>query len=178
MLDPRFPWLAVGFLTLLATGALLYYGALVSGMYKDPLMMRLRMYGSERSHYPFCRFLDILGAWSLMIASMLDALRDGSNNVYAPVVFLTMSLMAFGGSLICRRVRALRQLLPGWYFDLKRHATREERRRIAFAWLRIPRQMRWRLNGDQHSFRVWADMVRLTVIYGARDPDDPWSAWQ
>ncbi len=178
MFDPRYPWLAVGFLTVLATGALVYYGALVSGMLKDPLMTRLRMYGSERHYYPFCRFLDILGAWSLMIASMLDALRDRSNNVYAPAIFLTISAIAFGGSLISRQVRAVRELLPEWYFNLQRHASREERRRIAFAWLRIPKKMRWRLNGDRNSFDVWADMVRLSVIYGARDPDDPWAAWQ
>jgi hypothetical protein len=68
-------------------------------------------------------------------------------------------------------------VLPRWYFDLLRRATRQERRHIAYAWLRIPHKMRWRLNGDQASFHVWADTVRITVFYGARDPDDPWELW-
>jgi hypothetical protein len=38
--------------------------------------------------------------------------------------------------------------------------------------------MRWRLNSDQKAFGTWADTVRMTVTYGARDPDDPWVTWQ
>lgn len=177
MFDPRFPWIAVGFLTLVASGALIYYGAVISGLYKDPLMAHFRMYGPERRYFPFCRFLDVLGTWSLMVSSMLDALplRSRAQWVYAPAIFLAFALMAFAGTLVARQKPFLRELLPGWYFDLLHTATRQERRHIAYAWLRIPGKMRWRLNGDQASFRVWADMVRITVFYGARDPDDPWT---
>ena len=48
---------------------------------------------------------------------------------------------------------------------------------MAFAWLRIPRRMRWRLNGDQKAFEVWVELLRLTVIYGAFDPNSPWDVW-
>lgn len=179
MFDPRYPWLAVGFLTLIASGALIYYGAIVSGLYKDALMAHFRYYGPERPFCPVARFLVVLGAWSLMLSSMLDALtqRHRATWVFAPIIFLTLSLMAFAGSVIVRQKPALRQSLPRWYFDLLRTTTRQERRHIAYAWLRVPRKMRWRLNGDQASFRVWADMVRLTAFYGARDPDDPWAVW-
>jgi hypothetical protein len=37
--------------------------------------------------------------------------------------------------------------------------------------------MRWRFNGDGQAFAVWTDTVRITAIYGARDPDDPWATW-
>ena len=179
MFDPRYPWLAVGFLTLIASGALIYYGAVVSGLYKDPLMARFRLYGEERRYYPICRFLDTLAVWSLMMSSMLDALtaRHRSSWIFAPVIFLTLTLLAFGSSLVARQKPVLREALPHWYYELLDAATRQERRQIAYAWLRIPRRMRWRLNGDQPSFRVWADMVRITVFYGARDPDDPWATF-
>lgn len=85
--------------------------------------------------------------------------------------------MAFISDFIVRRHPDLREALPRWYFELLRNATRQERRFIGFAWLRIPRRMRWRLNGDQAAFRTWADTVRITVIYGAYDPNNPWTMW-
>jgi hypothetical protein len=149
-------------------------------IYKDPMLSRFRMYGAERRYYPFCRFLALLGAWGLMVASMLDALtiRTRHTNSFAPAIFLALAIMALAASLAARQIPALREALPRWYFALLRTANRHERRRIAFAWLRIPRKMRWRLNGDQRAFMTWADTVRITVTYGARDPDDPWSLWK
>ena len=180
MFDPRYPWLAIASLAVTLTGALVYYGALVFGIYKNPLMARFRLYGEERPFYPLCRFLDILGLWSLMISSLLDsitAIHRATTNLYAPVIFLALSFMAFGFSLLARHYPIIGLALPLWYSELLHHTTRQERRQIAFAWLRIPAKMRWRLNADQTSFRVWVELVRLTVFYGARDPDDPWAIW-
>jgi hypothetical protein len=180
MFDRRYPWIAVASLTVCASGALLYYAAIVSGLYKDPLLARFRVYGKEQHHYPVCRFLDIFSAWCLMMASMLDALtvRTRHTNDFAPALFLILGVMALGMSVSARRKPVLREALPRWYFTLLRTANRHERRRIAFAWLRIPRRMRWRLNSDQKAFGTWADTVRMTVTYGARDPDDPWATGQ
>ncbi len=180
MFDPRYPWLAVAFLTLVASGGLVYYAAIVVGFYKDPLMARLRLYGSETHYSPLCRFLLLLGTWSLMVSSMLDSLTMNSRStwLYAPAVFLTIALMAFGFSLIAYQRLTWREAFPRWYDDLLHGASRQERRQIAFAWLRLPAALRWRLNGDQASFRVWTDMVRITVFYGARDPDNPWAVWE
>jgi hypothetical protein len=180
MFDRRYPWIAVALLTLFTTGALLYYAAIVSGLYKDPLMARFRTYGKEQHHYPFCRLVEIFSVWCVMMASMLDAMtvRTRNTNSFAPALFLIAGLVALGVSFAARRKATLREALPRWYFTLLRTANRHERRRIAFAWLRIPRRMRWRLNSDQKAFGTWADTVRMTVTYGARDPDDPWATWQ
>jgi hypothetical protein len=180
MFDRRYPWIAVACLTVCASGALLYYAAIVSGLYKDPLLARFRAYGKEQHHYPLCRLLDIFSAWCLMMASMLDALTAHTRrtNSSSAALFLIMGLSALGTSVSARHKPVLREALPRWYFTLLRTANRHERRRIAFAWLRIPRRMRWRLNGDQKAFGTWADTVRMTVTYGARDPDDPWVTWQ
>ena len=180
MFDRRYPWIAVACLTVCASGALLYYAAIVSGLYKDPLLARFRAYGKEQYPYPLCRLLDVFSAWCLMMARMLDALTTYTRrtNGSSAALFLIVGLVALGTSVTARHKPALREALPRWYFTLLRTANRHERRRIAFAWLRLPRRMRWRLNGDQKAFGTWADTVRLTVTYGARDPDDPWVTWQ
>jgi len=180
MLDPRYPWLAVGFLTVIATGALLQRTSVVFGLIKDPIMTRFRLYGPEMPFSPLARFMDMLGVWSLMTASMLDALTADQRGVwgYTPMIFFALMLMAFTGSYVVRKSDQLRHALPPWYNELIQSTTRQERRHLAYAWLRIPRKMRWRLNADQASFRVFVDLVRLTSFYGVRDPDDPWAIWQ
>jgi len=157
-----------------------YYGAIISGLCKDPLMARFRGYGSERRVYPLCRFLEWGG-----LAALTGGLFSGAvisplsyiGATFAPLAFFVLALMAFTADFFVRRHPDLRESLPRWYFELLRTATRQERRFIGFAWLKIPRRMRWRLNGDQEAFRTWADIVRITVIYGAYDPNNPWSTW-
>lgn len=175
MLDRTYPWIAVGMLAFVASGAMAYYGAIAIGVYKNPLMARFRAYGDERRPYPLCRFLDALGWWSLLMTSLSDALVRSltpTTGAALPVLFLMLALFAFGGGLAARRKPELGQALPLWYADLVRTTSREERRFIGYAWLRIPRRMRWRLSGDPAAFRVWADMVRISVIYGAGLPHD------
>ncbi len=170
MPDRTYPWIAVGLLALVASGVMAYYGAIVVGVYKEPLIARFRSYGDERRPAPLCRFLDALGWWSLLMTSLTDALvRSMASGLAAalPALFLVLMLFAFGTSLAARRRPELGQALPRWYADLVAITSREERRFIGYAWLRIPRRMRWRLSGDQAAFRTWADMVRISVIYGA-----------
>lgn len=161
-------------------GLTLYFGAVLTGFYKDPLMARFRRYGEERRPTPAISFLVALGIWCTAMASIVRAFTQRVlllQGTLLPLIFFVLALMAFGSAIAMHRFEDLRVMLPGWYFDLLLTASREERRLIAYAWLRIPRRMRWRLNGDQAAFRVWADMVRIAVIYGARDPDDPWAQW-
>jgi len=157
-----------------------YYGAMISGLWKGPLMARFRGYGDEQRIYPLCRFLEWSG-----LAAIIGGLFSGEvitpfsyiGATFAPLVFFVLALMAFGADALVRQHPDLRESLPRWYFELLRTATRQERRFIGFAWLRIPRRMRWRLNGDQAAFQTWADTVRITVIYGAYDPNNPWTTW-
>jgi hypothetical protein len=177
---PSFPWFVMWTLTLFSSASVIYYAAIISGLYKDPLMARFRVYGEERRVYPLPRFLAAVCIWCILMSFMVRAILATMlimSTSFAPLSFTVMALMAFIGYLITRRYVYLRELLPHWYFTLLRNATRQERRLLAFAWLRIPRRMRWHLNGDQAAFEVWADMVRMSVIYGARDPDDPWVLW-
>jgi len=112
-----------------------------------------------------------------MLVPQLLAPASFVYRLFPPLVFVVLAVILWGGSLVVGQQRDLRESLPRWYSTLLRIATRQERRQIAYAWLRIPRGMRWRLNGDQASFHVWVELVRLTVIYGAYDPDSPWDQW-
>lgn len=166
--------------TLSTSAATVYFGAVLTGFYKEPLMARFRRYGEERRPAPAISFAVSLGIWAIMMAMIMRVLTQQIlllQNTLLPLIFSILALMAFGAAIAMNHFESLRVMLPRWYFDLLLIASREERRLIAYAWLRLPRKMRWRLNGDQAAFRVWADMVRITVIYGARDPDDPWAQW-
>jgi hypothetical protein len=160
--------------------AAIYYGAVVSGIYKDPLMGHFRKYGEEHRVYPLCRFLYAFGGAAFILAVLLPVLwtpQSYLRRMFPPAFFLVLAFIAWGSALLIYRRPVLREVLPLWYFFLLRNASRQERRQIAFAWLRIPRRMRWRLNGDQKAFDVWVELMRLTVIYGAFDPNSPWDRW-
>jgi hypothetical protein len=152
-------------------GTVFYYGAILLGVYKDSLMALFRIYGEERRIYPLARFLLTLGLLSLILIPLIPGRMTGS-------VFVTFAVLILSLAFAATRVTRLRDTLPRWYHALLQVTTRQERRAIAYAWMRLPLRTRLRLNGDNHAFQIFVDEVRLTVIYGARDPDDPWEQWQ
>ncbi len=92
-------------------------------------------------------------------------------------IFVALGLFFIAGTAVIYAKPTLRTSLPVWYAQLMVDASPQEQRHLGWAWLRLPRRLRWRLNGDQHAFHVWADMVRLTSVYGAYDKDSPWHKW-
>ncbi len=174
------PPFALWLLLFVAGMATVYYAAITSGLYKDPLLAQFRRYGDEQRVYPVCRFLYAFGAAAFLTALLIPTLWSSQSylrRMFPPMFFFTMSLIAWGGSYVIHRRPAWREALPRWYFFLLRYASRQERRQLGFAWLRLPRKMRLRLNGDQKAFDVWVELLRLTVIYGAFDPTSPWHVW-
>ncbi len=162
---------SVGLLGLIALGAVLYYGAIVGGLYKDSMMAIFRQYGEEQKVYPLVRLALALGVFCLLLAFLVSGMLLRTS---ATALGVFAFICAYGIS----RVETLRTSMPRWYFSMLHESNRQERRAIAYAWLRLPFRTRLRLNGDGYAFRVFVDEIRLTVIYGARDPDDPWAAWQ
>ncbi|GAB4571651.1 MAG: hypothetical protein Kow0077_08900 [Anaerolineae bacterium] len=152
-------------------GAVFYYGAILLGLYKDSLMAQFRRYGEEPQIYTLSRFFLALGGLMLFITPLIPGRMTGLALVTMGVLFL---LLAYAAA----RIPALRDALPRWYTSLLQVTNRQERRAIGYAWMRLPLRTRLRLNGDNYAFQIFVDEVRLTVIYGARDPDDPWKAWQ
>jgi hypothetical protein len=159
------------FLGPILVGAIFYYGAVLLGLYKDSLMAHFRHYGEEQRIYPLPRFMLALGAFIMVLTPMLvNSLTGAAFVAFAAIVIIASAAIG--------RLPQLQASLPRWYFSLLTITTREERRAIAYAWMRLPFKTRLRLNGDSYAFQIFIDEMRLTVIYGARDPDDPWAAWQ
>lgn len=150
--------------------ALFYHGAVLAGWIKDMLLRDFRHYGLERRSYPLPRFIMLTAVVLLMSAPILS-------NLWMAAAGVLVAVLLFAGAYFVRR-SPLRDFLPRWYRWLFAETTRQERREIAAAWFRLPFKTRMRLNGDNHAFRIFVDEVRLTMIYGARDPDDPWAVWQ
>lgn len=150
-------------------GIAIYYGAILAGWYKDTMMAHFRIYGEERRTYPLPRFLRALGA-----ATFLGALPFP---LYFNFSLVVLAMMLLALAWIISKSEYLRSYFPLWYSRLLKETDREERRLIAYAWLRLPFKTRLRLNGDSYAFRIFIDELRLTLIYGARAPDDPWRFW-
>ncbi len=174
------PFLSMWLLFFFAGGATMYYGVIVSGMFKNSLLTSMRRYGEDQPIYPVCRLLAASSGFCVMTSIVMINTVLPTSYVYRllpPASFEVMAVACLFANLLIRRQARLRDALPRWYSTLLNQTNRQERRQIAFAWLRIPLRLRWRLNGDQASFQVWAELVRLTVIYGAFDPDSPWDHW-
>jgi hypothetical protein len=167
-------WLLGGF------AGVFYYGTMLAGWFKEPLLANFRRYGDEQRTYPLVNFLAFCGSLSLALGAWVSdltlPLTTISGTMIRASLFMT-GMVALGAALLAWKQPLLREALPRWYFELLRTSSRQERRFIGWAWLRIPRKMRWRLSSDQKAFRIWSDMVRITVIYGAYDPESAWDRW-
>lgn len=152
-------------------GAVFYYGAILLGIYKGSLMALFRQYGEEPPVNVLARFLLALGLLLFVLIPLVGGRTTST-------VFSTLGLLILATSFAATRVPVLRDTLPRWYYSLLQLTNRQERRAIAYAWMRLPLRTRLRLNGDNYAFQIFVDEIRLTVIYGARDPDDPWETWQ
>lgn len=163
-------WLSLYWLAVLAlVGAALYYGSMLGGWLKEPIMAHLRHYGGERAVRPLLRFLVALGTLYLVLFPVLASALTGAG-VVALLLLTALVSLGVGWS-------PWRQALPRWYARMLDETTYEERRAIAFAWFRLPFRTRLRLSGDTRAFGIFLDEVRLTIIYGARDRDDPWTVY-
>ncbi|MBN2471304.1 MAG: hypothetical protein JXN59_11310 [Anaerolineae bacterium] len=152
-------------------GAVFYYGAILLGIYKDSLMALFRRYGEEPPVNALARFLLALGLLLLVLVPLMGGGMTGT-------VLTTAAFLCLAASFAATRISLLRDTLPRWYYSLLQVTNRQERRAIAYAWMRLPLRTRLRLNGDNYAFHIFVDEIRLTVVYGARDPDDPWGMWQ
>jgi hypothetical protein len=84
-------------------------------------------------------------------------------------LFLIGALLIYLAYFVYQRsekmVRSLRILhYPRWYDELRTRTTREERRRIAYMWLRLPDGTRAAFNTNHAAFNQWVDLVILATV--------------
>lgn len=135
---------------------------IVIGMYKGPLLRQFERYGEQAKYSPMLNFLISLFIFTVVL-----------------IVLLAQSTLLFFWILILlvpsiHLYRYLRQQVwrfprimfayPQWCNELVNRATREERRRVAYMWLRLPYRTRLTYNASDQRFYQWVDQVLVTII--------------
>jgi hypothetical protein len=134
---------------------------IVIGFYKDPILSSFEKYGEESLYSPMM----MLVIWSFaFIAYHLIVF------VQSPILKIVMILVAlfvfhilFVNRDLIRENHHLLRKLPRWYENLSQRTSREERRRIAYMWLRLPLKTRLLYNSSDFYFNQWADLVLLSI---------------
>lgn len=150
---------------LLSAGFLLRYGLALTGTLKDPVLRVSAQYGADDTYYVLPWVLLSASGLILSVSLTLGMLMPGTNGV--SVVAILIGLLAYGAWAARDTAKRHPEIfcpLPLWYAHLRANTTREERRRIAFLWLRLPLRTRLRYNFSHHHFWLWVDLVVLGTV--------------
>ena len=155
----------------LALGAvivsLFFLGRLVlilMGVLKDPVLRVSQRYAvGDDLYYPLPWLLLWFGLFLFAGGLLLTTVQ-----VSIPIYFLgfLIMLLAYGAyerPQWAAQYPALLLSYPRWYYNLRDRTTREERRRIAYMWLWLPRGLRLYYNSHDPAFNQWADLIILST---------------
>jgi hypothetical protein len=131
------------------------------GAIKDPILQSFEVFGEERHYYPTL-WLTVWTCLTLYLALFLY-FPAGQVILFGSIIGLFIS----GFSEPLRRLRdrydTFLKNFPQWYQTLVERTDREERRRIAYHWLRLPARTRWLYNARTEFFWQWIDQVLITI---------------
>lgn len=136
------------------------------GTYKAPLLQLFEKYGDDENRFfPLPRLLFWMG---MAMASGADVLSWGGFFIPETVgiigiLFMLMSYCVVMLPMSLRDILDEFPPLPTWYHRLRKHTSREERRRIAYVWLKLPRKTRLLLNSNNHAFFLWTELIILST---------------
>ncbi|HEX2907900.1 MAG TPA: hypothetical protein VHO69_13610 [Phototrophicaceae bacterium] len=141
------------------------------GWIKGPIIRSFEKYGDQEA--PYLPLIPLL-LWGGVFAMAVGSWGTG----YLPLAFplIALGFIAIIAALLAYentpRVAHLHNRLiktPYWYHALRERTTRYERRRIAYAWLRMPWRTRMAFNTNDHSFFIWADFVIMSTVMEEED---------
>lgn len=135
---------------------------IVIGVHKDPILRSFEKYGEESRYSPFIVML----IWAYVFIAYHMVIFVPSPGLF--IITLVLSAVFINGMFInpssfLFRLRPFFDRFPRWYVELSRRTTREERRRIAYLWLRLPLRTRVLYNTHDFYFFKWADLVLLSI---------------
>ncbi len=135
---------------------------IVSGLYKAPILRSLEPYGSDQHSSPLVG----LGAWGIGIVLILVWMLLGFQTVLALGLCLSIPLALALQNLDVWVKRYPRVFLtfPMWYWNLITTTSRDEQRRLAYMWLRLPIRTQWLYNTHDVLFFQWTDLVLLSMV--------------
>ncbi len=153
-------------LTVLSAAYLVAVILVAAGLFKDPVLRSFEHYTQEDDSFHMLPAM-LLGAglfsltggvlFSAAVAPRFPTLILGG-------IFLILAYTAHMQREKMSRYPQIFLSFPRWYAELRERTTREERRKLAYMWLCLPRSMRLHLNGSDHHFMTWADQVILATV--------------
>ena len=154
-------------LLMVASGAYFARNVLVAlGLYKSPVLRRSERYANfDDTYYGLPELLLSLGLLALfagMLFMIYVSMRFPPYLIGA--VILILALLAYQFRDYVKAYPQIFLAFPRWYVELRERTTREERRRIAYMWLTLPRKTRLIYSANDHAFSLWADLVILGTV--------------
>lgn len=134
----------------------------MTGMYKDPVLAKFEHFGEDEP--VFSPLLNIT-LWGLGLLYLLLFLLFPSGMLFVIGIIVGVPLVSARQEIdqFIKNQQAPTRMLPLWYGDLTERTTRQERRRIAYMWLRLPPRTRLIYNTSTPYFMHWVEQVLLTI---------------
>lgn len=154
-------------LLLVASGAYFARNVLiVLGLYKSPVLRISERYANfDDTYYGLPELLLSLGLVTLFASILFMTYVSTRFPPYLMgMLILVLALLAFRLRDYVKAFPRIFLSFPRWYVDLRERTTREERRRIAYMWLTLPRKTRLIYSANDHAFALWADLVILGTV--------------
>jgi hypothetical protein len=144
---------------------------IVIGWLKSPVIRTFEQYGDPE---PIYMPLTGLLFWAGVLAMALGAWASVLANLSFPLIVLGFLLILTTLLIFQHPERAAPWYyrlfkLPRWYHQLRDRTTRYERRRIAYAWLRMPWRAQLAYNSDDRAFFIWADYIIMGTVMDEED---------
>lgn len=134
---------------------------IITGSYKDPVLASFEVYGDERIFSPMFSFL----AWGIGFTYLMLFWYINLGTAYSlgliAVIFLGIFREPFMNILY--KYHESFRIFPFWYHELTQNTNREERRRLAYLWLRLPRKTRMVYNTHTVFFWQWVEQTLVTI---------------
>ncbi len=149
-----------------ASGLMLMRVVIIAvGMLKEPVLTAMARYESIDAFYLLPLFLLMITIFIGSISGLVGMFQPTARfGLVLAIPLAIFSYMAFAAHPLASRYPHIMCPLPRWYADLRAETTREERRRIAYMWLRLPLRNRLRYNISNTHFRLWCDLVILGTV--------------
>ena len=134
----------------------------MSGMYKDPVLASFEHFGEEEP--VFSPVFNIF-VWGASVVYLLLFLYFPAGMLITIGVIIAVPIYSFRYEVtqFVKNQQSPSRMFPLWYGDLVDRTTRQERRRIAYMWLRLPARTRIIYNTSTPYFMHWVDQVLLTI---------------
>jgi hypothetical protein len=148
-------------------------GLILIGALKGPILQTFEKYGDQETiYYPLPSILLWSGVFMVSASAIIGDTIGVSFQIaiFAILIFLA-AYFAYANPELARQYPQIFMSYPRWYYDLRDRTTRQERRRLAYMWLWLPRRLRLVYNGSDHAFNQWADLVIISSTRYEASPE-------